>query len=733
MKGILLTTSQQKSLMPICFSASYPMLNFFDKPLIDVSIRLLQKNKISNATIVTDVMASDFENYLSLPPYENLTLQYLAEQNQTTSFELTESDQGCLVFPELPVSDMDFSEAIRFHHKQNNKITIIIPESMATATISSQTTIGEFRKKYASTNYCYVIDEPGHYTVTTNKTKDSPMILPPDTKVSLCPLKGYFKTISSSDEYQTVLKECLQNHWLMSTYQINNGVILNQNTFLEVGAKIKPPVYIGENVFIKKNAEILPYSILCRHCDIGENARISDSVLLDGCKISDNASLDGTMLGEHCNIDNNTQISHGSVYGAHSKVLCSATKKELPPAPVTTSESFSLTKHRIPISTESSHTFFMALGRACYQVFSNGIIGIFRDDSAKAELFSHSLQEGLQRCGISLYHFPECTLSMAKNACPFYHLKAGFYLYQENQQIFLSILDEKGYFISPSVQDALHIAIKTSSDIKFQNISKTTAVKPYQMYYYTEITRRLGFEAAPCYLTLDASPLIQEYAQKLATCHKITIISEERPGVIRFQTNSAGTDFTIFDENAHPLTQRQREAVIAELMIDDHEGDFVATITTPEIIRQTLLKHRINLLETENHPHSLDAALSMIPNQRYLLSDPVYLMIKILLYLSKKHLTLSQWVATLPKSFVIEKNVGYTEQLNDALTKLLKLAKNDYTKENEQYKIKSKKGVTLITPEKKHIKITSESEQEEFAKELTDFFVAQWNNQTDTF
>ena len=711
--------------MPASSLSSPPMLNFFDKPFLDISIRFCKKNKISKVTLATESVMSDLSDYLSCCPYENTDVQCVTAENQSVSFELNEAEEPGVMFPGLFVSDMDISDAIQFHQSHRHPVTIILPTTQKEPAKATEITVAQFLGEYSPKNCCYLLRSPNHYTLTTRETEAFPILLPLDTTIGICHLNGYFKTVTSLEDYVTVLKESLENEWLFSPYQTNNGVILNKNTFLEVGAKIKPPVYIGEHVSIKKNAEILPYSILCRNSEVGENVKISDSVILEDCQIMENASLFGTLLGEHCTIEENAIISQGSRYGAYSRISNEPVQNEPPFSPATPSDEFSVKDVPIPVPKKNTHDFFKALGTACQQVFGNGTLGVFRDDSICSELFSHSLQSGLQASGISLYQFPRCTLAMAKSACPFYHLKAGLYLYEENHTVFLAIFDEKGFFISGEIQKKLTAAIKSPKEAIPEKIHSITAVKPYQLYYYTEITRRLGSKSLECYLTLDASAMIEEYVRKIATCHRITLLSEERPGVIRFRTNGAGTDFAIFDENNHSLTKRQIMALIAELMIADGENDFAVTIMTPEIIRQTLNKHRINLLETENNPHSLDVTLSHIASQQYLTYDPIYLMIKILFYLSDRHLTLAQWTATLPKSFLIEKSVTCTEQLNETITKLLKLAKNSYTKENGQYKITSKKGTTRITPEKNRIKITSESEREEYAKELTDFFVAQ--------
>ena len=722
--------------MPLTVSTSEPMLDFFDRPLIDVMLRLFQEHGISKTDILSEKELLDVREYFSKAPYETLETNYRITAFQQLKIDSPNISESYLLFHDIVVTDINLTKAIQFHNSHTNPVTVVIPtpkkeESTDFETI--ETTAQKLQTNPFPKECFFLIRPPFCYSKEAMEQGKFPLTAAPDTPVSVLYLPGYFRILSSFEDYQDILKESLENRWLMSPYQTNNGVVLNENTFIEVGAKIKPPVYLGKNVSIKKDAEILPYSIICRHSEIGENAKVSNSILLADCHIMKNASVTEALLCNHCTVEENTVVAKSSCYGAYSRIVNSDSDNQTPISTYKKTEFFDRKQLPFFIPNENPSTYLFTLGAVCQQVFENGVIGIFTDDTALAELYSHSLHAGLLHCGISLYEFPPCTLSMCKSACPFYHLKAGFYLYEENKQAKLFILDKNGCVISDTLWETILCSIKNYHAHPLpEKAVKATVVSPYQIYYYPEITRRLGSHKTKMQLTVESdSLLIQEYARKIASCHQITVYEEKRPGVIRFSSNGAGTQYTIYDENNHPLTKRQLEIITAILMTEECENQFATTILTPEIIRQILLKKRFDFLETENNLHSIDTALMNIPEQLYLTYDPIYLMMKILFFLVQHNKTLVQWVSSLPKSFVIEKSVIYKEQLTDAIANLIHIANNNYTEENGQYKIRTKKGITLVKPEQNRLIITSESTREEYAQELTDFFISQYKNNSD--
>lgn len=695
----------REPLFPLTQNRSREMLNFFDKPLIEFQIQLMKQRKISEISVVLEEEDRDLRDYLAKD--ETVTVFVLSAHGLSLK-ELALSHKHCILIQQLTVTDFSLEKLLSHHISHGEAVTAVFP------TTEKQVQNGIF--VFSENNY--------HFQLV--KGKDIlQAISEQNIGVNILYETGYFNPVSNLSQYLDALKMCLDKQELLADYHHSNGVVCKENTFIEVGAKIKPPVYLGDHVTVRKNAEILPYSVICSRTVIGENAKISHSVLLPDCKIQNSASVSGSVLDYGVTVTENASVTEGSVYGKNTVASSLETPSEK--LPKNDGEHISFQTNGIPLPEENATVFLQKIGKICGELLGKGILGLFLDDNVKTQFLSHSLRLGLQASGASLYEFPPCTLSMCRSACPFYHLKAGFYLHETEKGTFLTILDNNGHMISPRWEEKIITAMGQQSVEPDRNtLLKIIFAKPYQLYYYSEITRRLGINPADCKLWANVtSPVVWEYLQKIANCYKITLLREQTPHTVGFSCNASATEFTIYDENQTPLTPRQIEAVTAALAISEQESNFVITKKTPQALSRYLKEHRVTPLEAETHPHSRDVLMSKIPLQAYLARDPIYLMIKLLLHLRQQRLSLSQWVMTLPKSFLIEKTVTAGEHLAEAVESLLRIAQDNEDKGNNHYRFSSKKGVTTVSIEGENLNIVSESNREEYAEELTDFYVRQ--------
>lgn len=703
--------------MPLTKSTSKPMLNFFDKPLISYSLELMQKHSISDICVLCEEVDESLATYLS--QWNQVEVRLLPSQGLILD-EVLEKHTDCVLFGDVLISDFDIQKLFRQHQDSGASATAVFPEEIkinrqisadVASLLSMETQDGIF---FLSRNAC-------HFSIRRQKEIIA-SLSEQNVPTTVLYTSGYCSSLPDIEEFRKLSARLLEQEDFLKEYRSPGGVILKENTFLEVGAKIKPPVYIGEHVSIYKNAEILPYSVICNHTHICESATISQSVISEHCRISANATVTGAVVAPKVTVGEQVLIADGSVCGPDT--LIEASDSFLSSVKATDQCQLQFGPLGILLPEENTHEFLFRLGQTCGTVFATGIQGIFKDDSTKAQFLLHSLHAGLQSAGISLYEFPECTLAMCKSACPFYRLKAGFYLFESTDGARLVILNSNGSRISRETENAICAAMSNPVVGRISALCKTAYVKPYQLYYIPEITRRLKARPARCQLCCQISvPTIRSYLQKVAAAHQITLLAEQKPDVIRLECNSSATEFTLYDEENHPLTKRQIEAVTAALLIEERESEVVTTVHTPRAICTYLEQHSVTLQETDAHPHSIDTALNQHPEQAYLCSDPIYLIVRILLFLQKHKLTLSRWLVTLPKSFLIEKTVTLEEHLTEAVSRLLHLAQKPETTKPEIRRFSSKKGTTTITRQNSTFTVLSESDREEYAKELTDFYV----------
>ena len=97
--------------------------------------------------------------------------------------------------------------------------------------------------------------------------------------------------------------------------EIEQGVVIKGNLFLEKGSVVKSGtriegnVYIGENCVIGPNAFLRNGTIIADNCHIG-TSEIKNSIILAGSKVPHFSYVGDSVIGRNCNIGAGTKIAN---------------------------------------------------------------------------------------------------------------------------------------------------------------------------------------------------------------------------------------------------------------------------------------------------------------------------------------------------------------------------------------------------------------------------------------
>ncbi len=705
MRGIILADCRNEHLLPLCKEESLLSLSMFDQPIYHSMTKQLAQIGITEILIFTDKAFSPTQpsetDYSTVHILPSPGFCYSRE-------EIFGTKDSCLVIPELGIMDFSAHTMPIFFPKQTNSPSLWFPDAVKSTEYSN------WRKG--------LVFLPKNVTEKTICFSDIEKFL--EEKHAPIHHEAFeFLPVTSPADYIKAARYCLEKPELLGDYKLVNGVITEKNHHIELGAKIKPPVYIGDGVLVEKNAEILPNSIICRGCKVGENAKIDASILMENCKISSHATITGAILAHSVTVSEKASVSEGSVFGSHSRILPTQKEGHVSPLPKKFPLRF-LPDGKIPIPKKDAHLFLEKLGKVCAVLFPNGLFLCSKDDSPGAEFYSYSLQIGLKSGGGTVLSLPDCPFFMHRLACFDYRVQMGCYMFSHNEQVFLRLVDENGISISGQQEQKIWNLFSKDYKQSFASPPKTLFLDPYPPQYAQELNRISPPVALYTRLAVStSSQLMKSYLQKIAICRKITL--SETTGSIRLEIDGSGCYFNLYDENNLLLTPRQKEAVIAKLLSEKKVPCYVATIQSSEVVLEHLKRAGVTIKEVSSHNSELERELLRHPQQYHMMQNPVYLTVSLLSYLKRNLTTLSQLTATLPKSFFIEKSVTAGEHLGEAIANLLKLSSGKSAAGQTKYKFRSRKGTTVISAEEDRLKIISESQQEEYAQELTDFYVNQ--------
>ena len=72
--------------------------------------------------------------------------------------------------------------------------------------------------------------------------------------------------------------------------------------------EIQGPVFIGENVKVGRGSKIGPYVVLYENVNVGENVKISNSILLGGTSVGKGSSIDRSIVGDGSSIGREVKL-----------------------------------------------------------------------------------------------------------------------------------------------------------------------------------------------------------------------------------------------------------------------------------------------------------------------------------------------------------------------------------------------------------------------------------------
>lgn len=100
--------------------------------------------------------------------------------------------------------------------------------------------------------------------------------------------------------------------------KVGNGMVVGENSIIEKGAIIKPPVIIGKNCEIRSGAYIRGNVIIGDNCVI--RTEIKNSLIMDNTKIAHPGYIGDSIIGSNCNFGINIALTNLKICNSNVKV-----------------------------------------------------------------------------------------------------------------------------------------------------------------------------------------------------------------------------------------------------------------------------------------------------------------------------------------------------------------------------------------------------------------------------
>lgn len=327
MQAVILAGGKGTRLYPITSNTPKPMVNLFNKPVMEHTIELLKSHDIRDIIITVAYRAEQIIDYFGGGSRWGVNIQYsLEDVPRGTAGGLKQIQPALtstfLVISGDAVTDFDLSSAIEFHRQKSSIATILTYE----VANPSQFGIVESAKDGRIKRF---VEKPKQSEVFTNTVNAGIYVLEPEVLSSIpydCAYdfsrdlfprllanqepffafrpEGYWCDVGNLAQYRNVHFDALSGkvNLKLSAREVTDGIWLGEHASIHPSVKLVSPCYVGNAVEVREEAALGRFTVVGDMSVIGEKAQVTHSVLGNGAVVGRGSQIFGSVLGSGCSL-----------------------------------------------------------------------------------------------------------------------------------------------------------------------------------------------------------------------------------------------------------------------------------------------------------------------------------------------------------------------------------------------------------------------------------------------
>ncbi|PIU29009.1 MAG: hypothetical protein COT09_03110 [Candidatus Hydromicrobium americanum] len=344
-KAMVLAAGLGTRLRPLTDLISKPMAPIVNRPVMEHIIRLLVKHNFTDVVCNLHWYPDEIRNYFGDGSRWGINIVYSYEKELlgtaggVKNVEDFFKDSTFLVISGDALTDIDLTDAARFHKEKGGVATLILTEVEDTSQygvvlVDEDMKIKGFQEKPLSgeaksnlANSGIYIFEPEIFKYFPHREQfcDFGRNLFPDLIGKNVSYYGYrhsqyWNDVGGLDQYQQGNFDALEGKVKVDIpgKKIKEGVWVGKNCKIQEGVVIIPPVCIGDNCTIKKDAKLFGPIILGNNTVVDERAVLYRGIKWGSGYIGKDASLIGAIIGYDTKIKDKASILEKAVIGSRS-------------------------------------------------------------------------------------------------------------------------------------------------------------------------------------------------------------------------------------------------------------------------------------------------------------------------------------------------------------------------------------------------------------------------------
>ncbi|MBR6767456.1 MAG: NTP transferase domain-containing protein [Clostridia bacterium] len=448
MKAIIMAGGEGTRLRPLTCDCPKPMVRMMNRPVMEYAVELLKSHGITDIAVTLGYLPDAVTDYFSDGEDFGVSFKYYIERSPMGTAggvgkARAHLDETFIVLSGDGLTDLDITDAVRFHREKKALATIILkkvdnPFEYGVVMTGNSGQVTGFIEKPDPGNAFSLQVNTGIYILEPDIFRFIPEDRPYDFGSELFPRlvkageavfgfvsEDYWCDIGDIDAY--ILAHVHAMDGLIHLPGLRDAI--SPYAQIHPTAVIEKPCLISDDAVIGENARIGPYSVIGPRCIIEKNAGVKRSILWNDVRIDAAAQTRGCVLGSKSRVCSGAQVYESAVLGPEAELGERASVmpgvKLWPGKHASSGErveanriwgcgrSRYFSEGCLPISHPSQA---MLAAQAYVSVFTPGMLLLARSDHPIANVMWHAAAAGAMTQGFQVMDCGVCPLPVLRHA-----------------------------------------------------------------------------------------------------------------------------------------------------------------------------------------------------------------------------------------------------------------------------------------------------------------------------
>jgi len=500
MKAVIMAGGEGTRLRPLTCNRPKPLVPAAGIPVMEHIVFLLKNHGVTDIAATLQYLPDHISDYFGDGSSYDVRLRYYVEHKPLGTAGSVRNaaeflDDVFLVISGDALTDVDISDAVRFHREHDAMATLILKRVDVPLEYGVVVTDNEGR-------IIRFLEKPGWGEVFSDTVNTGIYILSPE-------IFDYYDEDQvfdfSKDLFPILLKEkkrmygyITDDYWCdigdinayfqanydildgkvkvrMPGREIKQGVWAGPGTIIENTASIEAPCVIGAGCYIRHGAVIGSYSVIGDGCTVGERSSIKKSILWKNSTIGNHVELRGCIVCSRSNVADGVSAFEDSVIGESSNVgervlirpsvriwpgktieQCTEIGSNIVWGSRTGRQLFGNRGVCGAVNIDITPEFAAKLGASFGAAVKNkGAVGVSCDGTAASVMIKNALISGLLSSGVHVNDYKTLLLPALRSAVRFYRLDGAIHTGMctgSRTRLALDFLDKTGSSIDRSLE-----------------------------------------------------------------------------------------------------------------------------------------------------------------------------------------------------------------------------------------------------------------------------------------